>query len=402
MADRSVDSAPIRVVIADDEPHVAEYLSLVLSVEDGGFEVVGIAADAGAAVDVVAALEPDVLLLDLRMPGGGGVGAAQLVGSMSPGTRVLVFTAEDDAAELLPLLRSGIAGYLTKSATSEEVVAAVRSVAEGRRTFEPHVAARAVDELTDRLHAERSEQLRIEQARRRIERAIRTKAFRIVCQPIVELGGGRTCGVEALARFDGPPARSPLEWFEEADLVDRRIDLELATARAALDLLEDLEPDLWLSVNLSPATVLSGQIDRLLQGVDVGRVVVELTEHAEIEDYGFLNLTLDRLRTQGMRLAVDDAGGGYASFAHVVHARPDFIKLDRSLTGDIDTDHRKLSLVQAMARFAADVGVAIVAEGIEGEAQLGVLRDVGAGFGQGYHLGVPAPLADQPALGRSP
>jgi len=388
---------PIRIVIADDEPAVADYLRLALSLEDGDFDVVAVTTDAGSAVDAVSRLEPDVLLLDLRMPGG-GLSAAQLVGSLAPDTRVLVFTADDEGSELLALLRSGVSGYLTKSATSEEVVAAVRAVAAGGRSFEPAMAAKAVGELTTRLHAERGESLRTEQAQRRIERAIRSQAFTVVCQPVVDLLASRTCGVEALARFAGPPERPPDQWFGEAEEVDRRIDLEVATARMALALIGRLADHLWLSINLSPTAVLSGEVDRLFAGVDLSRVVVELTEHAEIEDYGFLNLTLDRWRQRGLRVAVDDAGGGYASFAHVVNARPDFIKLDRSLITGIDEDPRKLALVEAIGRFATDVGVHLIAEGIETEPQLEVLRHLGARFGQGYHLGRPAPIDEQPGL----
>ena len=389
---------PTRVVIADDEPAVAEYLRLILTLEDSEFEVVAIVHDAGSAVGAVTQHEPDVLLLDLRMPGGGGLEAAQLVSALNPTTRVLVFTADADGADLLALLRSGISGYLTKSATSQEVVQAVRAVAAGRPQFVADIAAQAIGELRTRLHAERSDELRLEQARNRIERAIRTSAFRIVCQPVVDLEVGLPCGVEALSRFLGPADRTPDTWFADADLVDRRIDLELATARAALEALDSLASPLWLSINLSPTTVLSGELDRLLGGADLDRVVIELTEHAEVEDYGFLNVVLDRWRDRGIRVAVDDAGSGYASFAHVVKTRPDFIKLDRSLTLDIESDTRKQALAEAVSSFARRIGIDLIAEGIETEAQLELLREVGARFGQGFHLGRPVPLEDQPAL----
>ncbi len=340
------------------------------------------------------AAEPDVLVLDLHMPGG-GARAAQLVSSVSPGTRVLVFTADTEGAELLALLRSGISGYLTKTATSEEVAAAVRSVAEGHTSFVADIAAQAVGELTTRLHAERGDELRAERVLQRIENAIRGHAFTILYQPVVDLVSGEVCGFEALTRFAGPPARSPDQWFAEAETVNRRIDLELATARAALELRHALSGDLWLSINLSPTTVLSGEIDRLLADSDLSRIVIELTEHAAVDDYGFLNVALDRWRDRGLRVAVDDAGGGYASFAHVVHARPDFIKLDSSLTVDIDIDTRKQALAEAISGFAAHVGVDLIAEGIESESQLELLRRLGARYGQGFHLGHPAPLEDQ-------
>jgi EAL domain-containing protein (putative c-di-GMP-specific phosphodiesterase class I)/DNA-binding NarL/FixJ family response regulator len=387
---------PIRVVIADDEPAVADYLRLALSLEDGGFEVVGVAGDAGSTVDLVTELEPDVILLDLQMPGG-GANAAQLLASLSPSTKVLVFTADAEGSELLPLLRSGIAGYLTKSASSEEVVAAVRAVAVGRPSFEPEIAGKALDELTTRLHAERGDELRAEQAQQRIDRAIRTRSFTIVCQPVVDLATGTACGVEALARFPGTGGRSNEAWWAEARSVDRLLDLEVAVARAALAVRDTLAEHLWLSISLSPMTVLSGEIDRLLAGTDLTRLVIELTERADDEDDRFLSITLDRWRGEGLRVAVDDTGGGYASLAHLVNARPDYIKLDRGLTADIDTDTRKQSLLEAASGFALHVGVDVIAGAIETEAQRTVLRGSGVRYGQGPLFGATVPLEEQPA-----
>jgi EAL domain-containing protein (putative c-di-GMP-specific phosphodiesterase class I)/ActR/RegA family two-component response regulator len=382
---------PIRVVIADDEPVVAEYLQLVLGFEGADFDVLATAADAGSAVEAVRRHEPDVLLLDLAMPGG-GVQAAQLVGSVSPSTRVLVFTADADGDDLLALVRSGISGYLTKTATSAEVVDAVRLVAAGGTDFVPGIAARAVGELATRLHDERNGAARAERARQRVERVIRSQGFTIVCQPVVGLSSRRPVGVETLTRFAGTPHRPPDAWFAEAEAVNRRIDLEVATARAALALVDEIADGLWLSVNLSPATLLSGAVGPLLDAVDLSRVVVELTEHAAVDDYGFLNAALDRWRNRGLRVAVDDAGSGYASFAHVLKAQPEFIKLDETLTSDIDTDARKQALGRAVCQFAGSIGVELIAEGVETTAQLDALRAAGATLGQGYLLGRPTRL----------
>ena len=387
---------PIRVVIADDEPAIVDYLRLALSLEDGSFEVVAVVGDAGSAVDVVTELEPDVLLLDLQMPGG-GASAAQLVASLSPATKVLVFTADAEGNELLDLLRSGIAGYLTKSASSEEVISAVRAVAGGHQRFVPEIAGKALDALTTRLHAERGDQLRTEQAQQRIDRAIRTQSFTIVCQPVVDLTTGAACGVEALARFPGNGGRRDADWWAEARSVDRLLDLEVAVARAALGIRETLAEHLWLSISLSPTTVLSGEIDRLLAGSDLSCLVLELTERAEAEDDGFLNITLDRWRAEGLRVAVDDTGGGYASLAHLVNARPDYIKLDRELAAGLETDTRKQSLLGAASGFALHVGVDVIAGGIETEAQREILRGSGVRYGQGPLFGATVPLHEHPA-----
>lgn len=390
------DATPIRVVIADDEPVVVEYLRLALTYDAGEVEVVATASNAGGAVEAVRRHQPDVLLLDLHMPGG-GIEVAQLASSLSPATKVLVFTGDAHGEALLALLPSGISGYLTKPDTSVEVIDAVRSVATGRMRFVPGIAAKAINELTKRLYAERIDEVRTERTRQRIERTIRARRFTIVTQPVFDLRSGEPVGMETLTRFDGVPDRPPDVWFAEAEVVNRRIDLEVATARAAMDLLEHVAEHLWLSINLSPATLLSGPIGPLFDGVDLTRVVIELTEHAAVDDYGFLNAALDRWRNRGMRVAIDDAGSGYASFAHVLKASPDFIKLDGDLTTDIDTDPRKQALSTAVSQFADRVGASLIAEGIETQAQLDALRRAGAGFGQGYLFGHPVALERQPA-----
>jgi EAL domain-containing protein (putative c-di-GMP-specific phosphodiesterase class I)/CheY-like chemotaxis protein len=391
--------AKIRVMVADDDQAVLDYVRLVLEYEGDDLEVVGVARDAGSTVDQVIMREPDVLLLDLHMPGG-GVRAAQLISSLGPSTKVLVFTADAESDELLALLRSGISGYLPKTTPPEQLAAAVRGAAAGRLHFAEEVTGRAVQELTRRLHRERNEELLVEQARRRIERVIRTRSFEMVVQPIVDLATGRVAAVEALTRFIGPPERPPLAWFEEAAATARGTELELATASAALELLDALDEGLAMSINLSPTAVLSGRLGMLLRDVDPSRVIVELTEHAAVEDYGFLNMTLDRWREQGLRTAVDDAGAGYASLSHILELRPDIVKLDLSVVGNIDDDDGRRSLARALIGFADDLGIPVVAEGVENRAELDAVAALGARYGQGFHLGHPLPLDEQPRLQR--
>jgi EAL domain-containing protein (putative c-di-GMP-specific phosphodiesterase class I) len=99
------------------------------------------------------------------------------------------------------------------------------------------------------------------------------------------------------------------------------------------------------------------------------------------------------LRARGLRLAVDDAGAGYASFRHILRLRPDHIKLDMSLTRNIDTDKSKRALALALIEFARETGSELIAEGIETQGELATLRELGVMRGQGYLLGRPAPFS---------
>jgi len=121
-------------------------------------------------------------------------------------------------------------------------------------------------------------------------------------------------------------------------------------------------------------------------------VVLEITEHAEIEDYPRLIAALDQVRHRA-RLAVDDAGAGYAGLRHILELRPQFVKLDISLVRNVDNDPARQAMVIGMAHFATYVGCDLIAEGIETANELTTLKLLGVAFGQGYLLGRPAPVA---------
>lgn len=388
--------SPIRVIVADDDPHIRAYLEVVLAGQ--GFAVEGVASDTPRAVELAAQLQPEVALLDLRMPGGGGLEAARRLGEVSPRTRIVMFTADAEPPEILPLLRAGIDGYVVKGTPPDRLADAIRNAHAGAADLAPRASTVAVHELASRLQAEEAHTLRRQQARDRIADTIAASRFRVVHQPIIDLRDGTTCGVEALTRFTAPPERPPDAWFDDADEVGLGPTLEVTTACAALDLLDDLAPEIFMTVNASPAMVLAGGLDELMTGLDPTRVVLELTEHAPVGDYGALNEALAPWRTAGGRVAVDDAGGGYASFAHVISLAPEFIKLDISLVRHIHVDRPRQALARAVTGFATELGVAVIAEGVEEAAELEVISGLGTQLAQGYHLGRPLPLVEQPAL----
>jgi len=385
----------ISIVVADDEPHVVHYLCTVLHLE--GFDVAGTAADADGALSEVTHLRPDVVLLDLHMPGG-GLQAAQMIGALAPETKILVFSADADDASVLPLLQSGIDGYVVKGAPPERLAEAIRDAVAGRTYLAPQVNKVAVEALTSRLHAERQEALRRERDRARIADVIAQQRFEAVFQPIFELRTGTAVAVEALTRFLASPTRTPDVWLAEAEATGQRAPLELALASCALSVLPTLPPDLSMALNVSPGVVLSGRLGEVLHSQPLDRIVLELTEHAPVDDYPALEAALAPWRERGARLAVDDAGAGYASLTHILRLRPELIKLDTSITRDIHLDRPRQALARALIGYAAETGVAVVAEGIETEAELEVVTRLGAPLGQGFHLGRPRPLEDQQEL----
>ncbi|MHB2169075.1 sensor domain-containing phosphodiesterase [Alsobacter sp. R-9] len=237
-------------------------------------------------------------------------------------------------------------------------------------------------------------------ARKREEIAgvISARAFSMAYQPIWSFSQRQPSGFEALCRFRPEPYRSPDKWFGEAFGVGLGVDLEIAVLRSGLEILPMLPEPIYVSVNASPETVLSGRLAEALSGVPARRVVIEVTEHAPVGDYGQLLAALAPLRAAGFRLAIDDAGAGYSGLQHIVQLQPDIIKLDMSLTRSVDVDQARRALAAALIYFAAETGCTIVAEGIETESEMETLRLLGVCSGQGYFIGRPTDEAGVRAL----
>src|SRR4051794_4504512 len=209
-----------------------------------------------------------------------------------------------------------------------------------------------------------------------------------VFQPLVDLASGRTLGYEALSRFNTDVQRAPDAWFNQAQRCGRGLQLEIAAIRAALSA-PNRPQGTYLSLNFSPSAIASSKILAVLPQ-DLSSVVIEITEHELAAEDGALEDGLERLRARGARIAVDDAGAGYAGLKQLMRAQPDVIKLDRSLIEGIHADRAKSALVEFFVMFSRRVGAAVCSEGIETVEELRALVNLGVNYGQGYLLGRPA------------
>lgn len=380
----------VRVLIAEDEPLVRAALAQLIQ-EDSTLELVGVAQDAPQAIELASAFRPDVALLDVKMPGGGGAVAARGISVCAPQTRVLALSAYDDRACVLEMLRAGAIGYLVKGAGSD-IADSIRRSAQGQSTLSTAVTGDVIKELTTQLDEQDRRARWRDVLMNQIRLAVQGRGLHMVFQPILELGTGRVAGLEALARFDAEPQRPPDVWLDEARSLGLLRDLEMAAVRLAIAHIGRIPHDVFLSVNVSPATASSEPFLETVCAVPGDRLVLEVTEHARVDDYDALKEALRGLRECGARLAIDDAGAGFASLQHIVRLAPNFIKLDITLTHEIDVDPIRRALATALISFASDTGASIIAEGIETRAEFDVLRALGASYGQGYYLARPAPL----------
>lgn len=215
-----------------------------------------------------------------------------------------------------------------------------------------------------------------------------------VYQPIVDMSSGQALALEALTRFPESFGRRTDEWFADATSVGEAAALELAALRQAVRGLTGMPAEVALSVNVSADVVLHPGFVEWLTQVPLDRIVLELTEHEQVADYGPLIAALAPARAAGLRLAVDDAGAGFASMRHTLQLLPELLKLDRSLIRGIDADRNQRALCRAIITFAKTLGTKVVAEGVETAAELLAVRQLGVDYVQGFFLSQPTMLAD--------
>jgi EAL domain-containing protein (putative c-di-GMP-specific phosphodiesterase class I)/AmiR/NasT family two-component response regulator len=379
----------VRVLVVDEQVDMAGAIASDLE-HLTGFDIIGVAGSVRHAGEL-AERSPDVALVDARVAGGGAAVAREILAA-SAGTRILGHSSASDLESVIELLRAGASGYIVKGAPVAELAGALRATARGESPIDSSVAGDLVGELMQQL--DRASRVERERAgkRARVADALGPGSLQIAYQPIVDLDAGDVVGHEALARFTCEPRRTPDAWFAEAHDVGMGIELELAAVALALECASELPGGAYLAVNVSPEAAALPELVEVIDAAPVrGDVVLEVTEHARVEDYRRFRRDLRSLRKRGVRLAVDDAGAGFASLRHILELKAELIKLDASLTQDLHKDRGRRSLAAALIGFGRDIGVTIVAEGIETPSQCDELRALGVRYGQGFHLGRPRP-----------
>jgi EAL domain-containing protein (putative c-di-GMP-specific phosphodiesterase class I) len=383
-----------RVLVVDDDPTNVQLLKKLL--RNTGVEAVEGITNSSLVLDRVKHFEPDIVLLDLHMPPPDGFQLLDEIGAFSAAANiflpVVIITADITEAVKERALAAGAADFLTKPFRVTETLLRVGNLVRTRRLHQSLL--RNNIEITAELESYGISSREIAARRDRVVSLLDRvdDDLSIVFQPIVTLDTRETIGHEALSRFSATPARPPNEWFAEAAEAGLGVELEVAAIRDALDQLHLLASASFVAINASPDTITSASFAELTTAVPACRVVLELTEHEQIDDYAPIIDALARLRALGVRLSVDDTGAGFSSLSHILKLDPEFIKLDRKIVEGVDSDPARAALVGALVSFSRDTGSRLIAEGIETIGELDRLVDLGVELGQGYYLGRPAPL----------
>jgi EAL domain-containing protein (putative c-di-GMP-specific phosphodiesterase class I) len=299
---------------------------------------------------------------------------------------VVALSASDDAGTIMAMIRAGAMSYIVKGAAGDDVLDGIHRAIRGQASM-PASAATAVGAELRGQGAEAQGKVIL------LRNVLDHNLMNIVFQPVVDIETRESISFEALCRVNCPPQRPPDMWFADAANNDLGLEFELQAIRLALGHLPHLPAGCPLHLNASPAVARSPELRSLLRGIALGRIVLEITEHTEIDDYPAFTAALAPLRATGVLIGVDDAGSGFSSMSHIVNMEADVIKVDISLVRDIHRNKMRRAMVGALAEFARQAEALVIAEGVELEEERATLITLGVTAAQGYLFGRPAPCS---------
>jgi EAL domain-containing protein (putative c-di-GMP-specific phosphodiesterase class I) len=368
-----------RVLIVDDESQICGLLVRLLPEERYDAAAVQSSAE---ALRLLQEEEFDLVISDIRMPDLDGVGLLRAVRQRYLDVPVILITGAPDVRSAVQAVEFGAMRYLEKPVDAAEFRAVVDravNLHELARLKRKSLSLLGLDSTGASDPAGRHEQFR---------HAL--DSLYMVYQPIVVPHDGSIFAHEALVRSESPILPNPHALFHAAEQLGMVWDLGRSIRERVARAIGSVDGPVF--VNLHPKDFDDEQLyashDPLAPWAS--RVVFEVTERTRLDTIEHLEGRIQRLRTAGYRIAVDDLGAGYSSLSSLVQLDPHFVKFDMSLVRDVDRLEAKRRLVGSMLQICRDLGMVVVCEGIEREGERDTLVALGAGLLQGYLYGLPA------------
>lgn len=378
------------VLIVDDDPMLARAVRRLLT--GAGYEVT-VAADGSAALEAIQRQPFDVIVSDIQMPGMTGVDLLRGVRAHDLDVPVILMTGAPSVDTAMEAVSLGALQYLPKPTPNEVLLDAVE------RASRLHRMAMMKREALALLGAADTEAGDLAGLDARFSRALET--MWIAFQPIVDPARRRVFGYEALLRVHEPSFPHPGAVLDAAERLGRLQELGRRVRSLAAMAFVRAPSDTHLFVNLHTSDLLDDTLYRD-DGplVDVAeRVVLEITERAAVDGIKDVKARIARLRGLGFRIAIDDLGAGYAGLSSFALLEPEVIKLDMSLVRDVHTSEIRRRLVESMTSVSKDLGMRVVAEGVETAEELACLQRCGCELAQGYLFAKPGPPFPKPVFG---
>jgi EAL domain-containing protein (putative c-di-GMP-specific phosphodiesterase class I) len=375
------DTSRAPVLVVDDDVSLTRVIQRVL--KQAGRDAV-VAHDGNSAAQAILSGPFDVVLSDINMPGMSGVDLLRLVRAHDLDVPVVLMTGDPSLDTAMEALSLGALQYLPKPTPNEVLVGVVERASRLHRMARMKRDALALGSGTHLA----SDRAGLEAA---FERAL--DSMWIAFQPIIDSASLSLYGYEALMRTREPSLPHPGAMLDAAERLDRLLDLGRRVRDLSAEAFLRAPAEALLFVNLHTRDLLDPALfdERAPLSRIASRVVLELTERASLEDVGDPSGRVARLRSAGYRVAIDDLGAGYAGLSSFAALEPEIVKLDMSLVRNIDQSSIRRRLVSSMTALCEEMGMQVVAEGIETPAERDCIIGLRCGLLQGYLFAKPGP-----------
>jgi len=372
-----------RVLLVDDDQLVLHSWRRILRAS--GFKI-EILDQSRELAGLLARERFEAVITDIRMAGLDGFGVLRVVHELAPDVPVVLATGSAALQSAIQAVEAGAFRYLQKPVGTDELQEAV---SDAVRTYRLAKAREEAFRLVGDEAAQKKVTARAE-LEERFERALASRWM--AYQPVIDWRSGEVFAYEALLRTDEESMKNPSVFIGAAEELGRLEDLGRSVRSAVATGLANIPEQVVAFVNLHPLDLDDPDLysEDAPLSVVAARVVLEITERASLSEVKDLGPRLDILRGLGFRIAVDDLGAGFAGLASFARLRPEVVKIDMSLVRGVESDPVRRKLVGSITRASHDLGILVVAEGIESEAEREALAALEVDLLQGYLLGRPA------------
>lgn len=378
-----------RVLLVDDDEALLRSYARTLATD--GYHI-DTHVDGEAAVAAVRSGSYDAVLSDIDMPRLGGLALLERIRAHDLDLPVVLITGNPTLETAMAAVEHGALRYVPKPVESTRLRAIT---AEAVRMHRLACAKRVALDLAgddQRLVGDRAGLLAS------FGRALET--LWVAYQPIVSWSRREVYGYEALLRSREPSLPHPGAMIDAAERLDRLHALGRAIRARAVEPMARMPAGAALFVNLHTQDLLDDELfdagGALAAMAD--RVVLEITERASLHAVRDVQARVGRLREMGFRVAIDDLGAGYAGLTSFAQLEPEVVKLDMSLVRDVHAHPRKLTLVRTMISMCRELGMVVVAEGIETPEERDAIAHAGCDLMQGYLFAKPGAAFPAPVM----
>jgi EAL domain-containing protein (putative c-di-GMP-specific phosphodiesterase class I) len=371
-----------RILVVDDDEVLVRSYARTLSAE--GYEV-EVSLDGQSAIDAVKTTALDVVLSDIDMPRLGGVALLELIRAHDLDIPVILITGSPSLETAVAAVEHGALRYLTKPVDPNKLRAVTADAVRLHRLARAKRSALDLAGGLDRLVGDRAGLV--------ASFGNALDSLWMAYQPIVSWSRREVFGFEALLRSQESALPHPGAILDAAERLERLPDLGRAIRARAAEPAGRMPKHAVLFVNLHTHDLLDDQLfDRARPLARIAeQVVLEITERASLHHIRDVQARVSRLRDMGFRIAVDDLGAGYAGLTSFAHLEPEVVKLDMSLVRNVHAQPTKQTLVRTMIAMCHELGMQVVAEGIETPEERDAIVEAGCDLMQGYLFARPGP-----------